>query len=173
MGLRLLAIDGATITCGYAVLEQADNGFDILAAGNIHGKGDMECRLCDIRAEVLELMELWTPDVFSVEDLKFNRGTPNLSSMTKVAFAIGTILSAYGEGLSNYPVIMIPANQVRKSWSVKTKPQLRAAINKKYLENLARIGFDDGLKPKHNDISDAIGLGVVALARTIEPNQND
>lgn len=168
--IRLLSIDAATKTCGYAVFSQQIGQSPVLiAAGNIFGgEGDMTSRMKEIRDEVKHLIATHEPNALAVEDLKFNRGTPNLSSMTKVAFAIGAILSAYGEEDIIHPVVMIAANSVRASWAVKqTKPALRAAVNKRFLKNLVDIGFSNGLIKKHEDISDAIGLGVVALSKVV------
>ena len=161
---RLLAIDPATLKCGLAVYDFSDSGVKLIAADRIHLKGELVERLTSLRTVVEDLIDRYEPTHVAVEDIKFSKFAPNFSALTKVAFAIGNILTVYGE--AGYPHIgMFTANSVRKQWAVKqTKAALRTAVIKKFQTELVDLGYPDGLKKAHEDISDAIGLGLTCVS---------
>ena len=165
MSTTVLAIDSATIKSGFALVEFKGSTIKLLDWGTIQVKGALHERLNKLRARVLELAEEHEPTHVAVEDLKFNRGTPNLSSMAKVAMAVGSVNCAFAQaGYSE--VESITANSVRKTWDVsQNKAALRDAINKKFINQIKDNGRPDGFKKSDEDTTDAIGLAVAVWAK--------
>ncbi len=162
--MRILAIDGATLNMGYGIIEcEVDRPIKLDKWGTIKMKGDLPSRLSQLKEKLTELIEEEKPDHVAVEDLKFSKYAPNLSALTKVAYAIGVILQTY-DAAGYKDIFSIPANSVRKQWGdrVKKKPDLRAAVNKKFIKDLQQQGRPDGFKKSDEDATDAIGLAVVA-----------
>ena len=163
----IFAVDAATIKSGYAFLRMEDNKITIEDFGWVKAKGTMGERLNQLRSTIRDRVQEYQPDFVAVEDLKFNRGTPNLSSMTKVAFAIGNVYTAFEEA-GHKEIISLTANVVRKVWDVKqAKEPLRRAVNKKFLEQLVDKGRPDGFTKSDQDIVDAVGLAVAAWVKEI------
>jgi len=160
----ILAIDPATVKVGYGLIKCTGQDIRLLDWGRWTLKGEIPSRLAGLHCHVMEYLAEHKPDLVAVEDLKFNRGTPNLSSMTKVAFAIGTVQTVYA--LNKYTTVhSLTANSVRKTWDVEQKKaNLREAINKRFLLQLQDQGRPHGFKPSDEDITDAIGLAVAVWA---------
>lgn len=161
--MRILAIDGATLKVGYAVID-CNSGKDIqlVTWGTLECSGDLHKRLEYLQDKVLKLIEDYEPDQVAVEDLKFSKYAYNFAALTKVAYAIGAVLVAFSKaGMTD--IFSIPANSVRKKWDVKqTKSALRAAVSKKFLVQLQTQNRPTGFKKSDEDATDAIGLAVVA-----------
>lgn len=163
--MRILAIDAATVNTGFAVINAEPGNIQLFEWGKIVCKGDLDTRLGQLYNRIIMLVEKYEPDKVAVEDLKFNRGTPNLSSMTKVAFAIGVVRAAFCNS-GHEDIVSITANSVRKTWEVgQKKAKLREAINKKFHATIINRGRPDGFKTADEDITDAIGLAVTAWTR--------
>lgn len=158
--VKIFAVDCATVKSGYALIEAETGKVDLLEFGLIKAKGEMHERLYQLHTQILEKVREFEPDIVAFEDLKFNRHTKNLTSMTKVAYGIGAVQMAYAA--ADYKeVSCLTANQVRKIWGVtQKKSSLRAAINKKYAKVINDKGKPDGFKTADEDITDAIGLAV-------------
>ena len=158
--VTIFAVDCATVKSGYGLIEAGAGEVKLLEFGLIKAKGEMHNRLYQLHTQILEKVREFEPDIVAFEDLKFNRHTKNLTSMTKVAYGIGAVQMAYAA--ADYREIeCLTANQVRKIWGVtQKKASLRAAINKKYAKVINDKGRPDGFKPADEDITDAIGLAV-------------
>lgn len=158
--VTIFAVDCATVKSGYALIEAKTGKIDLMEFGLIKAKGAVHERLYQLHTQILEKVLEFEPDVVAFEDLKFNRRTQNLTSMTKVAYGIGAVQMAYAK--ANYrEVSCLTANRVRKIWGVtQKKSALRAAVNKKYATVINNKGKPDGFKTADEDITDAIGLAV-------------
>ena len=158
--VTIFAVDCATVKSGYGLIEAGAGEVKLLEFGLIKAKGEMHDRLYQLHTQILEKVLEFKPDIVAFEDLKFNRHTKNLTSMTKVAYGIGAVQMAYAA--ADYKEIeCLTANQVRKIWGVtQKKASLRAAINKKYAKVINDKGRPDGFKTADEDITDAIGLAV-------------
>lgn len=158
--VTIFAVDCATVKSGYALIEAGEGSVELLEFGLIKAKGLMHERLYQLHTQILEKVREYSPDIVAYEDLKFNRHTKNLSSMTKVAYGIGAVQMAYAAAEYG-DVGCLTANQVRKTWGVtQKKSALRAAINKKFAKTIKDRGKPDGFKTSDEDITDAIGLAV-------------
>jgi len=158
--VTIFAVDCATVKSGYGLIEAGEGEVKLLEFGLIKAKGEMHDRLYQLHTQILKKVTEFKPDIVAFEDLKFNRHTKNLTSMTKVAYGIGAVQMAYSA--AGYREIeCLTANQVRKIWGVtQKKAALRAAINKKYAKVINDKGRPDGFKTADEDITDAIGLAV-------------
>lgn len=158
--VTIFAVDCATVKSGYSLINATKGDVKLLEFGLIKAKGEMHERLYQLHTQILEKVKEFKPDIVAFEDLKFNRHTPNLTSMTKVAYGIGAVQMAYAA--ADYTEVeCLTANQVRKIWGVtQKKSSLRAAINKKYAKVINDKGRPNGFKTADEDITDAIGLAV-------------
>lgn len=172
MNFRLIAFDAATTKTGYAVVDVADDQIKLINVGVIQGKGEMCRRLAKLSLNTKELLELYQPNFFTVEDIKINPGTINIPSKMKVNYAVGIVMSEAGKLKLPEPVC-INARSMRSRWGVKSndKGKLRRAVNIKYEIELKQLGYDRGLTKNQEDISDAIGHAV-AVANIIMIGEN-
>lgn len=167
---KILALDGATRTSGVAVLERLPNSrVTLVYADAVKLDDDLSipARLRLFRARFTELCWEYSPDMIAIEDLKFNAGAPNFSSLTKVAFLIGVAAETSYAYLCADP-IMITASTVRgiigNHVKKNKKAETRRIINSRFAEDLEKLGKSP-LKGTQEDISDAIALGWAAFTK--------
>lgn len=168
--MKILALDGATRTSGVAVLDRLPSSrVQLVYADTIKLDEELSIpqRLRTFRARFTELCWIHQPDVIAIEDLKFNAGAPNFSSLTKVAFLIGVATEAAYAYLCDDPV-MVTASTVRSiignSVKKNKKAETRRIINNRFAEDLQALGKHP-LKGTQEDISDAIALGWAAFTK--------
>lgn len=179
MNFRLIAFDAATSKTGYAVVDVTDNEIKLINVGVIEGKGEMCRRLAKLSVSTKNLLELYQPNFFTVEDIKINRGTINIPSKMKVNYAVGIVMAEAGKLKLPEPVC-INARSMRSRWGVKSndKGKLRRVINVKYELELKQLGFEYGLTKNQEDISDAIGhavavANIMLIGEKLPPTETD
>jgi Holliday junction resolvasome RuvABC endonuclease subunit len=161
--MRTLAIDAATRTAGYAVLDSQDGVLKLHAAGRIQlQEGDLPVRLLELYTRVDELVVLHKPDQTAVEDLKMNKFAPNLHSLNMVCMAIGVVLVCFAK--SGFQPATLTATTVRSRLAVKKKAGLRAVINQRFKDDILALGYKKLFLQAHEDVTDAIGLAWTASA---------
>jgi Holliday junction resolvasome RuvABC endonuclease subunit len=168
--MKILALDGATRVSGVAVLERLPGTRVRLVSAEALKLDDamsMPERLRVFRARFTALCWEHEPDIIAIEDLKFNAGAPNFSSLTKVAFIIGVATEAAYTYLCGDP-IMLTASTVRgiigNTAKKNKKTETRRIINERFAEDLATLGKQP-LKGTQEDISDAIALGWASFTK--------
>ena len=91
--MKILGIDPGTARLGFALLESynSNNLYKLLQCGIIEtSKFDTEAkRLTEIRLDLLELINNFTPDILAIEQLFFFK---NLKTVIPVAQARGVVL---------------------------------------------------------------------------------
>ena len=107
------------------------------------------------------------PDIVAIEDLKFNKGAKNLSSMGKVAMAIGGVMAQ--TVLAGYEPVLITATTARSRLSARTKDQARKKLNERFEDDLASLGYAKGIMKAQEDVSDAL---VLCYAATLVANRD-
>lgn len=170
--MRILALDGATITSGLAVLQQLDktisgkddNRIELIAVRNIllPSGASIPRRLNMFRQAFKDLIDLYDPQYIAIEDLKFNKWAPNFSSLTKVAELIGVAQEVAYEALDRDPILLAAStvrSRIGNTQKKDKKKETRRIINEHFKSDLIKLGFEDMLLKKHEDISDAIALG--------------
>lgn len=161
--VRLLAIDAATRTAGYAVLDLQDGVVTLHAAGRIQLQaGELPVRLLELYTRVDELVALHKPDHTAVEDLKMNKFAPNLHSLNMVCMAIGAVLVCFAK--AGFRPATLTATTVRSRLAVKKKAGLRALINTRFKNEILGLGYKKLFLQAHEDVTDAIGLAWACIA---------
>lgn len=92
--LRILGIDPGTATTGYGIVDlHAQNSYCYIASGTIQTSKllNMSERLKIIREDIISLIELYAPNVISIESIFFFK---NAKTLVPVAQARGVILEA-------------------------------------------------------------------------------
>lgn len=92
--LRILGIDPGTATTGYGIIELvSQNSYGYIGSGTIQTSKLLSAsvRLKIIREDILSLIDLYTPDVVSVESIFFFK---NAKTLVPVAQARGVIIEA-------------------------------------------------------------------------------
>lgn len=166
---KILALDGATRTCGVALLQSGTGLVKLSWCGNLKLDEEMSipARLDDFSKQFDDLIARHTPDYIAIEDLKFNAGAPNFGSLTKVAMVIGVACQVAYRRLGKDP-ILITASTVRgiimNTAKKNKKAETRRIINGRFKDDLNLIGVKN-LTSKQEDISDAIALGWSAFSK--------
>lgn len=91
--MRIIGIDPGTAIVGYGIVDFENGECSLVASGSIQTakeKADAE-RLCEIWGDLTELVEMYKPDVASVEKLFFFK---NQKTVISVAQGRGVILAA-------------------------------------------------------------------------------
>jgi Holliday junction resolvasome RuvABC endonuclease subunit len=165
--MRTLAIDAATRTAGYAVLDSQDGSLKLHAAGRIQLQTEeLPDRLAELHRRVNDLVVLHKPERTAVESCMMNKFAPNFQSLGFVNMAIGAVLVSFS--LAGYSPKMMTATMVRGRLDVKKKEDLRQLVNIRFKEDLLRLGYSRLLLKAHYDVSDAIGLGWVVGGQQTE-----
>lgn len=165
----ILSLDGATRTCGISLLSQDGGPIQLQQARNICIDEELSipARLVYFKDRYLEIIDELKPDLIAIEDLKFNHGAPNFSSLTKVAMIIGVAVETARRYNGRDP-ILITASTVRSAIGntakKNKKAETRRIVNAHFRENLTLLKMYP-LKGNQEDISDSIALGWAAFAR--------
>jgi Holliday junction resolvasome RuvABC endonuclease subunit len=156
--MRVMGLDCATLKSGISVVSSVNGEATLIHAEKFERPSRVHFtrRIYDLKKRVIEQVEEFQPDLVVLEDIKFNRNAPNLGSMAKVAMTIGAVASEVAG--ADQRLEMITATSARKILETKNKDSARKMVNKKFLRDLIEIGFPDGLKKAHEDVSDSIVL---------------
>lgn len=108
----ILGIDPGTRITGYGVIEKGNRGLEVITYGEIKiGKGEAlsQC-LKTIYASLMEIVEGYTPDVISLEDIFYGK---NVKSLIKQGHARGAIILVAAH--SDIPIYEYAPLEVKKA----------------------------------------------------------
>lgn len=146
-----MGIDPGMALVGYGVIE-IENGEAILkTSGSIRTEKDktVPARLAEILTDIKALIEMYKPDVVSVEDLFFFK---NQKTIIPVAQARGVILAVI-ESL-NVPIYEYTPMQVKQVLTGYGR------ATKKEVEDMVRLVIKNKELPKLDDTVDAIAIAI-------------
>lgn len=149
--MRIMGIDPGMALVGYGVIE-IENGEAILkTSGSIRTEKDktVPTRLAEILTDIKALIEMYKPDVVSVEDLFFFK---NQKTIIPVAQARGVILAVI-ESL-NVPIYEYTPMQVKQVLTGYGR------ATKKEVEDMVRLVIKNKELPKLDDTVDAIAIAI-------------
>jgi Holliday junction resolvasome RuvABC endonuclease subunit len=151
-GMRILALDNATIKSGYAIFE----GENLLTSGvkEIDSKLDGIQRIAHIKEWLISIIKLWEIDVVGLEDVYYSGNAQTLIVLSKL---LGVLENTAYELTSG--VYVVGAGTWRKHCGIKgRKREVRKENAQKYVkENFGIIASQDK--------ADAICLGSYVLSR--------
>ena len=146
-----MGIDPGMALVGYGVIEIEENKVVLRTSGSIRTEKDdsVPKRLAEIMGDVRELIELYNPDVVSIEDLFFFK---NQKTIIPVAQARGVILAVV-ESLS-VPIFEYTPMQVKQVLTGYGR------ATKKEVEEMVRLIVVNKELPKLDDTVDAIAIAI-------------
>ena len=149
--MRIMGIDPGMALVGYGVIEIEENKVVLRTSGSIRTEKDdsVPKRLAEIMGDVRELIELYNPDVVSIEDLFFFK---NQKTIIPVAQARGVILAVV-ESLS-VPIFEYTPMQVKQVLTGYGR------ATKKEVEEMVRLIVVNKELPKLDDTVDAIAIAI-------------
>jgi Holliday junction resolvasome RuvABC endonuclease subunit len=173
--LRILAIDEGTRRVGIAVLDLNGDIHTLVGAFLFrmdikpYKDWDISSRLFALFSEVQQYILRYAPDLVATEHVRVSFGGKNKDATLITARAqCAVVLAAKTIGK---PTVEIMANQVRSSLGIKGKLTSEAAklktqelVNSMFEARIREFNHGELLGPKMTDVSDAIGLALVAPA---------
>lgn len=149
--MRILGIDPGIGRCGWGVIEVKNSKITVEDYGCIETspKLSIEKRLEEIHKVIIEILDRYSPEVLSIEELFFNTNA-------KTAFVVG---QARG-------VILLAASEKKLEVSIYTPLQVKMALtgygraDKNQIGQMVKTLF--GLKeiPKPDDTADALAIAL-------------
>jgi crossover junction endodeoxyribonuclease RuvC len=162
---RILGIDPALTTTGYAVVSADDRGnVELLEGGLVRTKPSesLEQRLKAINATLNEIIEEFEPDEVAIEDL--HSRYRNLKTAIIMGHARGVAMLAAGN--SDIPVYHYQPARVKSIVAGSgraDKSQMKRAVS-------MRLGLADEIAKE--DVADAVGIAICHVHITGAPNVN-
>ncbi len=149
--MRILGIDPGMALVGYGVVEVNNCKIELVASGSIRTeKGNkVAARLCEIMGDMRKLIEMYAPDVVSIEDLFFFK---NQKTIIPVAQSRGVILAVVEKcGIPIYEYTPIQVKQVLTGYG---------RAEKKEVERMVKLVFEGQKLPTLDDTVDAIAIAI-------------
>lgn len=150
--LRILGVDPGTATTGYGVIELVgQSDFDYLGAGIIRTTNEycQSERLKMIRADMVELLNEYRPDILAIESIFFFK---NAKTIVPVAQARGVILEAAASGgVATVEYTPMQVKMTIAGYGRADKKQMQAMVAK-------LLGSSTVIKP--DDASDAVAIAI-------------
>lgn len=150
--MRILGIDPGTATTGYGVIDlTGQDSYDYIASGIIKTTNDytQSERLRMIRADMVEILQTYSPNIVVVESIFFFK---NAKTLVPVAQARGVILEAAassGINIVEYTPMQVKMNIAGYGRADKKEMQMMVA---KLLDSATVI--------KPDDASDAVAIAI-------------
>lgn len=149
--MRIMGIDPGMALIGYGIIEIENGNVNLCNSGSIRTSKDesVPARLAEILSDINELLELYKPDIVSVEELFFFK---NQKTIIPVAQARGVILAAtqvFGIPIFEYTPMQV--KQVLTGYGRATK---------KEVEDMVRLTISNKELPKLDDTVDAIAIAI-------------
>ena len=148
----ILGIDPGLQVCGYAVLNTGSGDDKLIEAGvfKTNSKKELAERLCQIAADITEILEKNKPAIVAIEELYSNYKHPKTAIL--MGHARGVILQRAVE--SGAEVRSFAATRIKKSLTGNgraSKEQMQRTIQR-------ILGLLD--RPEPNDVADAIAIAL-------------
>lgn len=149
--MRILGIDPGIATIGFAILDFEKNQYKLLQCGVISTPAhtSLSSRLAQIYTDMQQLIDIYKPDVVSVEELFFNT---NITTGIAVAHGRGVILLACeNSGLKIFEYTPLQVKQSVVGYGRAEKKQVMDMV--KRICCLKTV-------PKPDDAADAVALAI-------------
>lgn len=149
--MRILGIDPGMAIVGYSIVEYVDEEFKLLHSGSIQtNKNSSDAsRLLEIYEDMSKIIEMYEPEVASVEKLFFFK---NQKTIIPVAEARGVILTA----LENFKIKTFEYTPIE----VKQVLTGYGRADKKDVEKMVKIELKQDILPKLDDTVDSIAIAI-------------
>ena len=149
--MRILGIDPGIATIGFGVVDSDKNGHKLINCGVISTPAhtSLSSRLEQIYDDMCQLIELFKPEVVSIEELFFNT---NITTGIAVAHGRGVILLACRKaGLKVYEYTPLQVKQAVVGYGRADKHQIITMVTR-------LLGLRE--PPKPDDTADALAIAI-------------
>ena len=149
--MRILGIDPGYGITGYSIIDYIGNKFKLIASGAIKtaAKTSFPLRLSEIFTDLNLIIDEYTPDAISVEELFFNN---NVKTAINVAQARGVILVVGCQrGIPTYEYTPLQVKQAVVGYGRADKIQVQKMV--KTILNVEIL-------PKLDDITDSMAIAI-------------
>ena len=148
----ILGIDPGLRCCGYAVVDTGNGCDKLIEAGvfRTNSKKELAERLCQIAADITEILDKFAPGLVAIEELYSNYKHPKTAIL--MGHARGVILQRATE--AGAEVRSFAATRIKKSLTGNgraSKEQMQRTIQRV-------LGLLD--RPEPNDVADAIAIAL-------------
>lgn len=149
--MKILGIDPGMAIVGYSLIEFKDDKCTLLHSGSIQtSKNDKESkRLLEIFNDMTEVVQMFKPDVASIEKLFYFR---NQTTVMPVAHARGVILTVLEK--FNIPIFEYTPIEVKQVLTGYGR------ADKKEVEKMVQISLETDNLPKLDDTIDSIAIAI-------------
>ena len=152
--MRVLGIDPGIRTTGFGIIDLKINRLSLIACGTIKPKirDNLPLRLNHLFEEVDSIINKFSPDVFSIEDMFYSK---NVKTAMILGQARGAMIIAAAQ--ANIDIFEYAPRKVKMSVcgnGAASKEQVQYMVMK--ILNLKKI-------PGSMDVSDAIAVGICCL----------
>ncbi len=149
--MKILGIDPGMAIVGYSIVDFDGANCTLIASGSIQTqKGKREsARLLEIHNDMTKIVDMYKPDVASIEKLFFFR---NQTTVMPVAHARGVILTVLEQAqLPIYEYTPMEVKQVLTGYG---------RADKKEVEQMVKIALNTEELPKLDDTIDSIAIAI-------------
>lgn len=149
--MLILGIDPGIAILGYGLVRYEANKFTVIDYGAIttNAGTQMSNRLLRLYEGLIDIIEMYKPDAFAVEELFFNK---NIKTALTVGHARGVaVLAGVKSGLPIYEYTPLQVKQAVVGYGRADKCQVQQMV--KILLNLREI-------PKPDDVADALAVAI-------------
>lgn len=149
--MKILGIDPGMAIVGYSIVEFDGNACTLLHSGSIQTskKSKESARLLEIFNDMKTIVEMYKPDIASIEKLFFFR---NQTTVMPVAHARGVILTVLE--MNGIPVFEYTPMEVKQVLTGYGR------ADKKEVEQMVKISLGVEKLPKLDDTVDSIAIAI-------------
>ena len=149
--MKILGIDPGMAIVGYGIIETDAEQPILLASGSIQTDKGMpdSSRLLEIFNDLSKIVEKYTPDCASVENLFFFKNQKTVIPVAEARGVILTVLEKYS--IPTYSYTPMEVKQVLTGYG---------RAEKKEVEQMVKIALQTETLPKLDDTVDAIAIAI-------------
>lgn len=149
--MKILGIDPGMAIVGYGMIEVIEDKITLLASGSIQTdkKLDDSKRLLEIYNDLSQIVEMYSPDCASVEQLFFFKNQKTIIPVAEARGVILTVLEKYQIPTFSYTPMEV--KQVLTGYG---------RADKKEVEQMVKINLETDNLPKLDDTVDAIAIAI-------------
>ena len=149
--MKILGIDPGMAIVGYGLLEVNSNNIQLITSGSIQTdkKLDDSKRLLEIYNDLSQIVEKYSPDCASVEQLFFFKNQKTIIPVAEARGVILTVLEKY-----NIPTFSYTPMEVKQVLTGYGR------ADKKEVEQMVKLALEAKDLPKLDDTIDAIAIAI-------------
>lgn len=149
--MKILGIDPGMAIVGYGLLEVNSNNIQLITSGSIQTdkKLDDSKRLLEIYNDLSQIVEKYSPDCASVEQLFFFKNQKTIIPVAEARGVILTVLEKYSIPTFSYTPMEV--KQVLTGYG---------RADKKEVEQMVKLALEGMDLPKLDDTIDAIAIAI-------------